>query len=432
MLAASAELAITPDGSSAGLYWAMAIRAMRTFIGVVLATLVATTAAASGRICITRDVMLFGNQVTGSAGTQTSVVSNCGDAPWSFTDGSIHPATAAAYHVATSCVTGHTLEPAQGCSVDVTFAPMVPGQVSGGVWLHNTTSTPDQIVTFYGRGVDAQVGGAILEFTPGSLSFSPQLVGTTSPPQTLTLHNRGPTVLTLKALVLNGSAALDYRAPGNCVLSVAIPAGGACELYFTFTPAAAGTRAAQLNVDAPELASLAVTSIVGTGIADLPPPIEVVEFYNEPLNHYFLTAVPEEIAAIEQGVVGPNWLRTGLSFRSFAAGAAAAGLSDVCRFFGTPGRGPSSHFYTADAAECTLVKANPRWLYENIAFRALLPSAGACPAATAPVVRFFWPGQDVAQSRHRYVVDAQELARMRATAWLEEGPVFCSPLPPAQ
>ena len=31
----------------------------------------------------------------------------------------------------------------------------------------------------------------------------------------------------------------------------------------------------------------------------------------------------------------------------------------VCRFFGTPGKGPNSHFYTADAAECAKVKTLP-------------------------------------------------------------------------
>jgi len=35
---------------------------------------------------------------------------------------------------------------------------------------------------------------------------------------------------------------------------------------------------------------------------------------------------------------------------------------------------------------------------------------------------------DVSQSRHRYVRDAAGLARMRAVASIEEGPVFCSPL----
>jgi hypothetical protein len=390
--------------------------------------LAAASAFADGRICTTQDVLLFGNVVTGTAPTLSSVVTNCGDAPWSFTDVSIHPATAAAYHVATSCTTGRTLAPAESCRIEVTFAPVIPGQVSGGVWLHNTTITPDQIVTFYGRGVDAQAGSAVLEFTPASLNFGAQTVATTSPLQTVILRNLGPSTLTLKALVLNGPDALDFRAPGNCVLGVPIPAGGACELYFNFTPAAAGTRSAKLNVDAPELANLAIMPIVGLAVASHPPTVDVIEFYNAPLNHYFLTAVPEEAAAIDQGLVGPDWLRTGYSFRGFAAGTLAANVVDVCRFWGTPGIGPSAHFYTADPGECASVKANPRWLYEGIAFRAILPVAGACPAATAPVIRFFWPGPDVTQSRHRYVRDAAELARMRAAAWIEEGPVFCSPI----
>src|SRR6185295_4379091 len=130
---------------------------------------------------------------------------------------SIHPATAAGYHVATTCATGRTLAPFETCRIDVTFAPVAPGQVSGGVWLHNTTSTPDQIVTFYGRGVDAQAGGATLEFEPSSLSFDPQVVGTTSPARPMTLRNRGPSQLTLRALVINGPTPYDFRAPGNCL-----------------------------------------------------------------------------------------------------------------------------------------------------------------------------------------------------------------------
>jgi hypothetical protein len=32
----------------------------------------------------------------------------------------------------------------------------------------------------------------------------------------------------------------------------------------------------------------------------------------------------------------------------------------------------------------------------------------------------------VSQSRHRYARDAAAIAAMRAAAWIEEGPVFCS------
>jgi len=400
---------------------------MRRLLAALLLLAMAGSAAAAGRICISRDTLLYGNQATGTAVVQSSVVSNCGDAPFVLTDVSLHPATAAAFGVTTSCASGQTLLPAQACSVDVTFAPAVPGQVSGGLWLHNTTTTPDQIVTFYGRGVTAQAGTATLEFAPSTLTFDAQAVGTTSPARTVTLRNLGPAPLTLRALVINGATPYDFHAPGNCVLGVALPAGGACELYMSFTPAAAGTRSARLNVDAPELANIAMMSIGGMGIAPSPATVDVVEFFNPPLNHFFLTAVPEEAEAIDRGVVGPSWQRTGQSFKSYPAESVGGDAVEVCRFFGTPGVGPSAHFYTADPAECALVKANAHWLYEGIAFRARLPVAGQCPAGTLAVIRFFWPGGTVTASRHRYVRDPAVLQGMRAAGWVEEGAVFCAP-----
>ena len=395
----------------------------------ILLLFVAGSACAAGRICISRDVLLFGEQAVGTAVTQSSSVTNCGDAPFSFTDVSLHPATSPAYRIATTCTIGQSLGPGASCAVDVTFAPAAPGQVSGGLWLHNATTTPDQIITFYGRGADARSGTATLAFEPGPLTFAPQVIGTTSNAQTLTLRNLGPADLTMTALVLNGPTPYDFRFPGTCMLGVAYPAGASCELYFYFTPAGLGTRLARLNVDAPQLASLAITSISGAGIGATPPPpaIDVIEFFNAVLQHYFLTAVAAEADAIDRGAVGPGWVRTGLTFRAYSIDTQAEDTLPVCRFFGTPGQGPSAHFFTADAAECALVRTNPRWLYEGLAFRVAVPAGGQCAANTVPVVRFFWPGAIVTEARHRYVKDAGELVRMRSAGWIEEGPVFCSP-----
>ena len=392
----------------------------------------ASSAWADGRLCLSRDTLLFGNQATGTPATLSSVASNCGDAPFRFTEVSVHPGTAPAFDVASTCATGQTLAPGQSCRLDVTFAPTAAGQVSGAVWLFNTTSTASQLVTFYGRGIDATAGSASLSIAPAPLVFDTQGVGTTSPPRTLTLRNLGPSAITLRALVINGPAAWDYGVEGTCEIGVPMPAGSVCELYLTFTPASTGLRAAQLNVDAPELASLAILSIRGSGVLVSPPPtppmpVDLIEYHHAPIDHYFLTADPAEAAALDGGLLGPDWKRTGLSFRSYAIGTGGDGAVDVCRFFGTPGLGPRSHFFTGHAAECAAVRANPHWLDEGIAFRAILPVAGACPASTEPVLRFFRPGAEVAQSRHRYARDAATIAGMRAAAWIEEGPVFCSP-----
>ncbi len=79
----------------------------------------------------------------------------------------------------------------------------------------------------------------------------------------------------------------------------------------------------------------------------------VVEYHNAALNHYFLTADPAEAAMLDAGVVVPGWTRTEFDFKAWPVGG--KGLS-VCRFFGTPSVGPSSHFYTIDPAECAKVK----------------------------------------------------------------------------
>src|SRR6202165_3002147 len=111
-------------------------------------------AAATGRICTSDDTFMFGNRAVGSSTTANATVTNCGDASWSFTDVSVHPATGPAFHVSTTCATGSTLAPGGTCTVSVRFEPTTPGQTSGGLWLHNSTSTPDQLITFYGRGVN--------------------------------------------------------------------------------------------------------------------------------------------------------------------------------------------------------------------------------------------------------------------------------------
>ena len=384
-------------------------------------------AGAQARFCTTDDTLLFGNRAVGSAATATATISNCGNQAWSFTEVSIDPATGPAYRVRATCTTGLTLTPGAACTVSVIFAPTSAGQTSGGVWLRNTTGTPDQLLTFYGRGVDAQAGTATLAFAPSVLAFPAQAVGTQSSGLTVRLVNEGPAPLTPSALVLSGPAAYDYSAQGDCNVGMSVAAGKSCALTFFFLPSASGSRPANLVVDAPQLASLAVLPIDGIGASPAPPDADVVEFFYPPLDSYFLTASPAEAAYLDAGGAASGWKRTGFHFRAWAAEDADGDAVPVCRFTGTPNIGPDSHFFTGDATECSLVRANPYWYYEGIAFRALLPTAGQCRPGTLAVVRFYRPGGDVAQVRHRYVVDASEAQRMIAAGWIEEGPVFCAP-----
>src|SRR6202171_5369984 len=198
---------------------------------VLLAGGAVTDAVATGRICTSDDIFIFGNRAVGSSTLANATVTNCGDAPWSFTDVSVHPATGPAFHVSTTCTTGLTLAPGATCTVSVAFAPTTPGQTSGGLWLHKPHTTRDQLITFYGRGVDGQNGTASLAFVPASADFPAQAVGTQSMPLAVGLNNLGPAAFTLSALVLNGPEAYDFVVRNStCQVLAAIAAGDSCQM----------------------------------------------------------------------------------------------------------------------------------------------------------------------------------------------------------
>ncbi|MEO9135409.1 MAG: hypothetical protein ABI316_02275 [Casimicrobiaceae bacterium] len=149
-----------------------------------------------------------------------------------------------------------------------------------------------------------------------------------------------------------------------------------------------------------------------------------IEYYNPALDHYFMTAEPAEAAMLDEGVVVPGWRRTGYEFTVYARDN-SAGLP-ACRFFGTPGIGPNSHFFTILANECATVRNNPLWTFEGIAFRVDIPDAtGACPANRVPVTRMYNNGKG-GQANHRYLTSHSEIAAMLLEGWIVEGPVFCS------
>ncbi|HVE50101.1 MAG TPA: hypothetical protein VNG69_10845 [Casimicrobiaceae bacterium] len=150
----------------------------------------------------------------------------------------------------------------------------------------------------------------------------------------------------------------------------------------------------------------------------------VVEFHNASLDHYFITAEPAEIAMLDQGVVVPGWRRTGFDFKSFSPGS-NNGVA-ACRFFGTPGRGPNSHFFTIDADECALVRVNPSWTYEGLAFHSVRSGVGTCPIDRVVAWRLYNNGMG-GQANHRYLTSFSEIGDMTGRGWLLEGPVFCTP-----
>lgn len=145
-----------------------------------------------------------------------------------------------------------------------------------------------------------------------------------------------------------------------------------------------------------------------------------VEFFNASLGHFFVTASKDEIAALDAGAFNGAWTRTGQTMK-------VGGSVGVCRFFGMPPKGPASHFFTVDTAECQQVMSDYQaWTFENHAFGMTPPVNGACAAGLVPVYRLYNNPPVPAEMNHRYTTSLAVVAEMVAQGWINEGIVMCA------
>jgi hypothetical protein len=157
------------------------------------------------------------------------------------------------------------------CTISVTFTPTVAGTRTGTLTITDNASGSPQTVVLSGTGGAPVVTAPAVTLSPNSLTFAPQMDGTTSAAQTVTLTNSGTAALTITAITASG----DFALTQNCGTSVA--AGVNCAISVTFTPTAAGTRTGTVTItdnagNSPQTVSLSgggeavSVSTVSTGI----------------------------------------------------------------------------------------------------------------------------------------------------------------------
>jgi hypothetical protein len=162
-----------------------------------------------------------------------------------------------------------------------------------------------------------------------------------------------------------------------------------------------------------------VSSFALTSGAPLAQTATAVEYYHAAFDHYFVTALPSEIAALDGGAFGGSWVRTGETFVVWSQ--ATGGASPTCRFFSASFAPKSSHFYTPFAAECTSLKAGADWQYEGDVFYLQLPdAAGGCAPGTTRLYRLYNDGAGGAPN-HRYTASRATVDQMKAKGWVSEG-----------
>jgi Transmembrane protein 131-like N-terminal/Abnormal spindle-like microcephaly-assoc'd, ASPM-SPD-2-Hydin len=116
------------------------------------------------------------------------------------------------------------------------------------------------------RSQDPSAGLAV---NPISLTFGPQVVGTTSPPQIATLTNTGTATLTLSSIGIVGSNSSDFAETNTCGPTLA-PKDN-CQVSVTFTPTAAGSRSAAVSITDNAPGSPQTVGLLGTTAVSLSP-----------------------------------------------------------------------------------------------------------------------------------------------------------------
>jgi hypothetical protein len=134
---------------------------------------------------------------------------------------------------------------------------------------HNVASAVGQRITanILNRFTTPSTAPAV-SLSPSSLSFGSQAVGSTSAPQSVTLTNSGTAALSISSIAISGTNAGDFTESDNCPPSSStLAAGASCTVNVTFSPGAAGSRAASVRVSDNASDSPQSVALSGTGTA---------------------------------------------------------------------------------------------------------------------------------------------------------------------
>jgi parallel beta-helix repeat protein len=155
---------------------------------------------------------------------------------------------------------GSSLAAGASCTINMTFSPTrgMSGYIntSGNLTLKDTAVNSPQTVALAGT-----VAAPAASFSPASLNFGAQVVGTTSAVQTSTLSNTGTDVMIISGIMSAG----DYAQTNNCGTTLAV--GASCSISVTFTPTAIGSRPGAITVNDNAPGNPHSVSLTGTGAA---------------------------------------------------------------------------------------------------------------------------------------------------------------------
>jgi ASPM-SPD-2-Hydin domain-containing protein/centrosomal CEP192-like protein len=171
----------------------------------------------------------FKNSLVGASASLSVTVKNSSASSLSISGITASGNYTAAGSGAAPC--GGPLGAGASCTMTVTFNPSINGTIKGSVAIANSTAVNPQIYNVSGAAV------LPLSFSPASLTFAAQPLGSTSTAKTVTLTNNASTTMSI-GFVASG----DYAAfpTGATPCGASLGAHAKCTIGVTFTPSATG------------------------------------------------------------------------------------------------------------------------------------------------------------------------------------------------
>jgi hypothetical protein len=189
-------------------------------------------------------------------------LTNTGDAPLQVSGVSINATGARNFVVDDDHCSGQTLAPGGQCIVEVLFLPTSTGAKAASLDFEDDAVDSPQSVTLAGVGQSP-----VIAVTPARLEFSPQTLGTESPPRSLTITNEGTVPLQVEGVATAGKGGAEFAVVGNGCAAAPVEPGHSCKVEVQFKPSNMGAASAlvQIEDDAPGSPHVAVVSGTGVG-----------------------------------------------------------------------------------------------------------------------------------------------------------------------
>jgi hypothetical protein len=206
------------------------------------------TGVTTGSVTLNPTGLVFNSVEITNTVTKNVTLTNNQSVPLNIASITGFPAGFSLNFAATTCVAGTPVAASGGtCTIAVSVTPTTAGPLNGTITVNDDANPATQTFTV------GATGTAKLVPSPLSLSFTSQMIGTTStPPLTITLTNPQSVSEQISGVTITGPNAGDFSLSSTtCSTSVPLPAGQSCAISVTFTPSGPGTRTATLNVGDP-------------------------------------------------------------------------------------------------------------------------------------------------------------------------------------